>query len=296
MILAFVCIWNVFRKINQNREHKAGKIRLGLILITLIYATFLGVLLFDLFYLLIKWTDIWLYNSVDYPTLGHLVAASGLGLICTLIVGGIQSGQFFLKKWVESQLEAEKNKKKVVEMQLHSLRQQLEPHFLFNSFSTLDNLIHSDQEKASDFLHLLAQFYQRTLETYDKTLIPVLQEIDMLKIYVKLLKLRFGENLGLSVDLRRGALNKTFLPPLTLQILVENAIKHNVVDENEFIIRIREEKNGVVVSNPRRPRKTMTRSNKLGLQNLKTRLELLGRKMEIQEGRQTFEVYLEWIK
>lgn len=160
-----------------------------------------------------------------------------------------------------------------VRFQLEALRSQVDPHFLFNSFNTLVELIDSDPEGAVLHVDELSTFYRSILQLRDRDLIPLADELDLLQRYFGLEKRRFGDRIALNVELPGPPEGR--IVPLTLQLLVENALKHNAITGAVFTVTIRVEAVEVVVSNPIQPRVSAARSTGFGLDSIRKRYAAL---------------------
>lgn len=152
------------------------------------------------------------------------------------------------------------------------LRQQLNPHFLFNSLNTLKGFIEEDTEKAVEYLHQFAEVYRFVLGSCDKDLIPLEEELELLQAYHQLLEARFGNKLKIEIEVSEDD-KRLAVPPLALQLLLENAIKHNEVSKSNPLRFLLKSQGGLLIaSNPIQAKKSFNESNGLGLSNLATRL------------------------
>src|SRR5690606_16668993 len=150
-----------------------------------------------------------------------------------------------------------------------------DPHFLFNSFNTLMELIESDAGKAVDHVEKLSQFFRNILQVRDKELITVEEELRLLETYFSLEQHRFGKAIEMHIDVKESDREKRMVP-LTLQMLVENALKHNVITaERPLAITIRSENGGLLARNPVRKRMTPARSTGFGLESITKRYAAL---------------------
>ncbi len=183
--------------------------------------------------------------------------------------------QYILSNWRQSMIKAEALEKERIQAQLIELQNQLSPHFLFNHFNILYSLIDENKEEAKNFLNQLAEIYRYVLRQKEEELVSLEKELEFLKGYIFLLEVRFSDkiNIQLQIDARQ---NQYHIPPLSLQILLENAIKHNEVSE-EFPLNIiiRQENDRLVFSNTYQPRVSQLPSTKTGLSNIKKRIGLL---------------------
>ncbi len=176
------------------------------------------------------------------------------------------------------------------ESNLAALKAQINPHFLFNSFNTLVTAIEEDPHSAVEYVEKLSDFYRTTLEYRDKEVIPLEEELELVKNYTYLLERRFGNNFKVNLDLNG---HKIYLAPLTLQILLENAVKHNVISKRKpLIIDIgMKGKDYLTIENNLQPKLRTEKSTHFGLQSLVKRYELLtGKKLIIEETEQKFRV------
>jgi ligand-binding sensor domain-containing protein len=178
-----------------------------------------------------------------------------------------------------------------VRFQLEALRSQVDPHFLFNSFNALVELIESEPTKAVVHVEQLSTFFRNILQVRDRERITVEEELGLLATYFALEHRRFGSSIALQVDVD-GASRSRAIVPLTLQLLVENALKHNVVvGAAPFAITIAAEGDSLVVANPIRPRATPARSTGFGLESITKRYAALtDRSIEVLDKDGFFQV------
>ncbi len=170
--------------------------------------------------------------------------------------------------------EQEKEKQKLV-AQLDVLRNQLNPHFLFNSFNTLMNIIDKDKHLAMEFAEKLSDFYRELVMLQDKEMVTVEEEVSLLENYIYLQQKRFSNNLQLNLHISDEH-RKAGIPPLTLQLLSENALKHNAVDENNLlVIKIESAQSFLIVSNNINKQERTVKSAGIGLKNIQQRVRLL---------------------
>lgn len=191
----------------------------------------------------------------------------------------------FFTKWRESALQQEALKRAHLALQYQSLRDQVRPHFLFNSLSSLVTLINTDQEKATRFVHKLSDVYRYLLEQRDVELVPMEEEVRFLEDYLYLQKIRYGKSLRVSIRLE-GADQRMVLP-LSLQMLVENAIKHNEASvSHPLSIEICLTDEGKIrISNNLQRKEMPEKSPGLGIENLRKRLSFYTTyPLQIEEG------------
>lgn len=181
--------------------------------------------------------------------------------------------------------------------QLQHLKNQVNPHFLFNSLNVLSSLIRKDQEQAVEFVNRLSYVYRSFLNSGDKQLISLEKELELTEAYIYLLKTRFGSNIKFKVDVNRGYLFFK-LPPGSLQMLVENAVKHNAsTNRDPLVVSVYTENEKLVVQNNIRPRKEQVKSTGSGLVNIKKRYRYLSnQEVEQYENQIEFIVKLPLLK
>jgi two-component system LytT family sensor kinase len=195
-----------------------------------------------------------------------------------------------LQKAVAEKAELERQN---VESQLEGLRNQVNPHFLFNSLNTLAYLIPEDADKAGRFLQQLSNVYRYVLESREAKIIPLQKELEFLDAYVYLLKERFGENF--KVIVHDSVQNPNFaIVPLTLQMLFENAIKHNVISvEKPLTIELFRENGCLIVRNNLQRKNQVMDSTGVGLENIQNRYRMLtDKEVELIASQQYFTVAL----
>lgn len=202
----------------------------------------------------------------------------------TLIYGLIRQREKKLK-------EKERFEKDTIAFQFETLKSQINPHFLFNSFNTLAALIETDAGNAVSYVEQLSDFYRSILQYRDKDMIPLTEELQLLANYFFLQQKRYGDKLSLQVD-EDLAQGNYFIAPLTLQLLMENAVKHNIIStEQPLSVRISKEHDYLVVSNNYQPKHVAERSTGTGLQNIQSRYRILTRQnISVEKDAGTFSV------
>jgi two-component system, LytTR family, sensor kinase len=155
-----------------------------------------------------------------------------MGVTATLLMNAIYVGIYFFRQWQRSYTEAERLKQENLRSQLETLKSQINPHFLFNSLNTLSVLIEENPKTATEFVEELAKVYRYILQTRDREVISLAEELRFIDAFVFMLKVRFGGNIRYKTFVPSHAYSLG-IPPLTLQMLVENAIKHNIVSSQK---------------------------------------------------------------
>jgi LytS/YehU family sensor histidine kinase len=157
-----------------------------------------------------------------------------------------------------------------------TLKSQIDPHFLFNAMNTLYTLVETEPTKAREFIASFSALYRKVLGSRERTIVPVEEELELVQHYLFLQRMRFGDSLQVTVDVPPPT-RKGFLPPFTLQMLLENAIKHNVISAARPLhIHVGVEGDRLVVRNDLRPRGTSEAGTGTGLENIRRRYAMLG--------------------
>lgn len=219
-------------------------------------------------------------------------------LITTLIIGTLYETGYFFDKWKKQTIEIERVKSQQLRSELNVLKNQISPHFLFNSLNTLITLIHENPNKAARFTEELSRVYRYILQYKEKEIIHLRTELDFIASYNYLMKMRFEESIILKINISDEDLNK-YVAPLTIQMLVENAIKHNVVSHSKVLtIDIYTENGKSLIVRNNLQRKTQgVKSLGTGLENIKQRYRFLSDKeVDIIETREHFMVALPLIR
>ena len=165
--------------------------------------------------------------------------------------------------------------KETFQAQLEALKNQVDPHFLFNSLHVLGSLIHLDPDRAVQFLGQLSEVYRALLDTGAQTLVPLRSEMGLVRAYAHLMETRFGEALRVEWDIA-PAWEQALVPPTAVQMLLENAIKHNgSTTRKPLRIKVSAADGLLVVENNRQPRTDAVASTHTGLQNIQRRYQLL---------------------
>jgi len=175
-------------------------------------------------------------------------------------------------------------KREKIQSELNEIKNQLNPHFLFNSLNSLHSLIRSNPEKASLFVTNLSKLYRYVLQSKEKDLVSIEEELAFLKNYTDLIHIRYRDKFQINIELKAKDYN-LYLPVLSIQLLVENAIKHNEIsEENPLKVFVYIIDKHLVITHKLRPRKTLIQSTGNGIVNLSRRCQfLMGRDIEIQK-------------
>lgn len=217
-------------------------------------------------------------------------------VILSLGVSTFLHARGFMQNWKKA-MSQQTTKQEIVAKtetaKFESLKNQLDPHFLFNSLNVLTSLIGENQIKAEKFTTKLSQIYRYVLEQRNKELTPLLEELKFAEAYMQLLAMRFEEAIQFSIQ--ETVSNSTLkIVPLSLQLLLENAVKHNVVSASKpLTIRIYEEDGYLHIENNVNPKENLGKSTKVGLRNIVDRYGLVTKKrIIIENNNNTFKVSL----
>lgn len=240
----------------------------------------------------VLWVLIELYKRIFDIGLGNTYTIMTSSVIITVIITLFMTGRAFLFNWRQVAIDAGKFRAQSIAANYESLKNQVNPHFLFNSLNALTNLVYEDQDKAAKFIKQLSEVYRYVLDTRDKEIVSLEEELKFLQSYVYLQQIRFGDKLRVDIKLSG---TKSMVAPLALQMLIENAIKHNIISqENPLSVKIYSSKNSIIVENDLQRRNTIEEgSSGVGLENIKKRYEFLsGKTVEIEELDTIFRVTL----
>lgn len=221
----------------------------------------------------------------------------GFGFRINLFLHCVNAIIFFNNKLKKTQLEAETLKKKTVEARFEALRSQVNPHFLFNSLNVLSTLVYKDADTSAKFIDQLSKVYRYLLYYQEKRIVTLEEEMEFLEAYVYLLNIRFSENLFIKIDIKKDKMGE-YVAPASLQLLIENAIKHNIVSsKNPLIIQIYTYRDKLIVENNLQEKKVKEPSTSIGLLNISKRYEFISNEpVEIEKLPEKFIVRIPLIQ
>lgn len=192
-------------------------------------------------------------------------------ILFTLALLAVKIGIEFFNALKNSLLEVEKYKTESANAQLENLKNQLNPHFLFNNLSVLTSLVYKNQDKAADFINELAKVYRYVLDTKNAELVPLQEELDFINHYIYLQKIRFEDSILFEIKIEDSK-KSAYLLPMCLQMLVENTIQHNETSQaNPLKVLIYTRNNSLIIENPILQRSNVADSTKMGLKNIEKR-------------------------
>ncbi|NRD23934.1 histidine kinase [Winogradskyella litoriviva] len=243
-------------------------------------------------FLLRAFTSVVIY-SVDFQTFLNNESWKGysFGLWITLTVVSIFHVIYFYNRYQKNKVKEQKIIAGTASAKFDALKNQLDPHFLFNSLNVLTSLIEENPENAQKFTTSLSKVYRYVLEQKSKELVTVDEELNFARTYMSLLKMRFEDSIIFEIP-DKATNPESKVVPLSLQLLLENAVKHNMVTSSKPLhIKIYEDGNNLVVMNNLQPKQIVKKSSGVGLENIKQRYQLLStRKVIINQREKDFAV------
>ena len=228
------------------------------------------------------------------PDSHQMILLNIYGTFVIIPVFSLYFGIYFLTKWKRATIEAEELKKEHVRTELLALKNHIDPHFLFNNLNILSSLIQPENEDAQHFLEKFSDVYRYVLRSKEAEVIPLKTELNFLEAYLFLIKKRFSDQV--CIDMQLQAMNdRHYIPPLSLQMLIENALKHNKFTMKKPLkIQVYLEGDYLVVSNDFRPlAEKDTLEPGSGLDNIRKRYALISdTEPVIENTEETFVVKL----
>ncbi len=236
-------------------------------------------------------------NHTNRFGLDILISTNAASLFCVIMIMAIYESIYFMHQLKHSVEEQENLKRESIKAQLDALKTQVNPHFLFNNLNTLSSLIPENPDHSILFVQQLSKVYRHILEVKDEKIITLKDELDVVNAYCFLLKTRFENNLLIDIIIPEDVLNKKIVP-LSLQLLLENAIKHNIVSMDKPLhINIFTTNNKIVVKNNLQIKKQIMESTGIGLNNIRNRYKLLSKQLvEVTATENDFTVSLPLIE
>lgn len=281
MIIVEICLWVDHRLDKLLRWSRSSGKRIVMQTVLQVVGSTLIILVLDVFFML-------LYNKVvpdDYPkVITWLAQCVANTILVSLLISGMNTVALLLGNWKKTaleaaalQLQASEYQQAVLEAELQALKLQIDPHFIFNNLSVLSEIILKDQHMGYTYAENFAKVYKYLLLNSRKNLIALEEELKFLDAYSYMTKKRLGEGIVLEWAVKEGSLKKQ-IPPMTLQLLVENAIKHNQTSKlRPLQIQLYTNSFGeLCVSNTLIPLVSKSESAGVGLNNIIHRFELLG--------------------
>lgn len=222
-----------------------------------------------------------LYVAMGLPlewNTDHVKLVSAFAFRVNLFLNCVNAIYYFMEKFRNAEVKAEQFKKASIEAQFEALRNQINPHFLFNCLNALSNLVYKDADTSAKFISQLSYVYRYLLYSQERKIVSLAEELEFMDAYLYLLKIRFGENIFINKNIQTDV-EKFHIAPATLQMLIENAIKHNIVSGKAPLkIEITSLNGSITVANNLQEKKVKEPSAYVGLKNIKKRYEFLSNK------------------
>ncbi len=194
-----------------------------------------------------------------------------LAFIGLFVVALVEFNTYSYSEYSVGQIRKLRAERKQLEFQFEALKSQLSPHYLFNSMNTISSLIYRDARVAETFIRNLADTFNYVLNTKDVSSVMLKEELEALEDFAYLLRIRYATAVDLTIDIDERLMTEP-IPPLTLQLLVENAVKHNIIsDDDPLKINVRNDETHLIVLNNKTGTPSKTSSHKVGLNNIRKR-------------------------
>jgi len=284
-------VWIMYfiRKKYEWRYNQYYKIILSLFLANVVYSGSISALLLNL------WVA---FSRETHSGWGPVINTCLLIIISACFITNIYEIIFLNREREYNLTRAEQLNIAKAQAELEALKNQIDPHFIFNSLNTLSYLITRDPQNARLFNDTLAKVYRYILGNKEKDLVLLREEVEFISNYFYLLKIRFSEAVNMEIEITDLAAEDFLIPPISLQTLVENAIKHNeFTDNNPLTINVSVSSNYVIIKNAVKPKMYASATSKIGLNNLDNRYKLItNRNIIIENNFKFFTVKLPILK
>jgi two-component system LytT family sensor kinase len=281
------------RTIERKTVRTSNSSRLVLLCGSLVVYGILAAFLFGFFY---GGADVLFFNRYEaWESFLHLSYDLIFGIFMFyLLILAFNGIIFYYSEWKEYQLQTERLMRENIQARYDALRNQIDPHFFFNSLSVLTNLVYKSPDLSADYITQLAKTYRYILDKKFENLVPVQTELDFLDAYLFLIRIRHQQSIQFITDISEKAKTKGMIPPVTLQMLIENAIKHNRFSaQDPLLINIKSEGNFLIVSNRVRLKANPEISSGIGLENIQKRYALISNtNIDISQTEEMFIVKL----
>lgn len=296
-LVTVLVIWEVVQRIIQyaeSRYHHLITSWKGLTILFIANALLTFPAVFTSSYMFIHYLDSWLVGQLCEEPAAKIFQLTIKGEVLLWLVIGLQIIRVYYEHTRSVERQADQMQKELLISRYESLKNQVNPHFLFNSFSVLTSLIQQDKDLATDFLAQLSKMYRYMLENKETELVSLEKEINFLDSYIFLLKTRHENNIKIDFDI---SLSKSdfFIPTLSLQMLIENAVKHNKFSSEEPLrIQIYNEGTDyLVIRNKVNKKNAVGTTTKVGLENIRKRYDYQSeQKVVIAQDNEHFTVKL----
>ncbi len=219
-------------------------------------------------------------------------------VVCVIFVTHVYETVFLIKQRESDLVKSEQLERAKAQAELEALKNQIDPHFMFNSLNSLSYLIEHDAKKATLFTESLAEVYRYILANKDQTLVILDDELDFLERYIALLKLRFEKALTIDFNFKPSLRNDYLIPPISIFIALENVVKHNEISIAQPLkVAFDSKENWLSIKNRKTSKKNLIHSSKIGLKNLDERFKMIvGDGIKVNNAEHLFELQLPMLK
>jgi len=254
------------------------------LIITSLYRIFIGITVLLLanfvLYIFIRQTSIQIYIKESYHAFLYAIISISIAI-------PVSSSITFFKSWKQSAINEEVLKRDKLAIEYEALKNQVNPHFFFNSLTALISLVRTDQEKAVEFIEQFSKIFRYRLDYHQNQVVDIFTEKKIIEAVAFLYQIRFKSELIVNIDLPDST--DKFIVPMALQMLIENAVKHNVASiEKPLKIDLWLNDDYIIVQNNLQPKRTNMVSNKIGLKNIQSQYKYLSKKEVIIEHSDNF--------
>ena len=248
-----------------------------------------------LFIFISVWYAVVLGESIDWQKININII---ICVVCVFFITHIYETFFLIKARESGKIKEERLERAKIQAELEALKNQIDPHFMFNSLNNLTHLIDVSPDIAKQYVEDLADVYRYILRNIDNKLVLLEDEIIFLKRYFSLLALRYSDNLVLGLNLTKEDYSKYLIPPVSIMTAVENAVKHNEVsDENPLELDIELSNDSLIIKNKINLKKSFRESSKIGLKNLAERYKIItGKEINFNSDKGYFILHLPMLK
>lgn len=245
--------------------------------------------------LTVAWLCLWYrWAGFDFIHWDTILIVALVNVICVLFVIHVYETVFMVKEQQSEQVKNAELSRAKAEAELEALKNQIDPHFMFNSLNSLSYLISTDPAKATLFTENLADIYRYILAQKERTLVVLEDEFNFMEKYAELLRLRFGQALAIQKNFNGTTSKEYLVPPISAFVALENAVKHNeILERIPLQVLLSIENDQLTISNTIQPKRSIQHSSKIGLKNLDERFKIItGKGIYTKNNNSTFNVTL----
>lgn len=239
----------------------------------------------------------WLFEGIDLPV-NVLLISVVTTVVCVIFVTNVYEKVLFNKQSDIDRLEREQLERARVQAELEALKNQIDPHFMFNTLNSISYLVEKDPSKAQLFIENLADVYRYILKSKDKELVLLREEMAFMQSYASLMKLRHEDAFSVRINFNRTDLSEYLIPPVSMMVAVENAVKHNEVSSShKLLVDIEHSDDRIDIVNRVFAKRNARESTGMGLKNLDERFtKTLGQSISIIRDNGMFRLRLPILK